>query len=61
VSDETLLTTPTKEAAATIQDMEYGTSLRYVREVITLVGLSDDGREGIGAFLDKREPQWKGR
>jgi enoyl-CoA hydratase/carnithine racemase len=50
-----------KEAAATIQDMEYGKSLRYLRELITLVGLSDDAREGIAAFFGKRPPEWKGR
>ena len=50
-----------KEAAATIQDMEYGKSLRYLRELITLVGLSDDAKEGIAAFFAKREPEWKGR
>ena len=50
-----------KEASYTIQDMEYGKALRYLRELITLVGLSDDAREGIAAFFDKREPDWKGR
>jgi enoyl-CoA hydratase/carnithine racemase len=50
-----------KEAAATIQDMEYGKSLRYLRELLTLVALSDDAREGIAAFFEKREPEWKGR
>ena len=45
-----------KEAAATAPDMEYGAALRYLRELITLVALSDDAREGIAAFFEKRPP-----
>jgi enoyl-CoA hydratase/carnithine racemase len=50
-----------KEAAATMAGMEYGASLRYLREMITLVALSDDAREGIKAFFEKRAPNWTGR
>jgi enoyl-CoA hydratase/carnithine racemase len=50
-----------KEAAATTQDMEYGKALHYLRELLVLVGLSDDAKEGIAAFFEKRAPQWKGR
>lgn len=50
-----------KEAAAIAQDMEYGKSLHYLRELTTLVSLSDDVREGVSAFFAKRKPEWKGR
>ena len=50
-----------KEAAATVAEMEYGAALRYLREMITLVALSDDAREGIKAFFEKRAPNWTGR
>ena len=50
-----------KEAAATTQDMEYGKALRYLRELLVIVGMSDDAKEGIAAFFEKRAPDWKGR
>lgn len=50
-----------KEAVFSIQDMDYAAALRYLRELTTLVFMSDDAREGIAAFREKRNPRWKGR
>ncbi|MGH7763537.1 MAG: enoyl-CoA hydratase/isomerase family protein [Candidatus Dormibacteraceae bacterium] len=43
------------------QDMEFHTALEYLQSQLTLVALSEDSKEGIKAFLEKREPDFKGR
>jgi enoyl-CoA hydratase len=50
-----------KEAVYTMCEMEYGTALRYLREMIVLTSLTEDAKEGIRAFFEKRSPQWTGR
>ena len=50
-----------KEAVYTMTEMEYGTALRYLREMIVLTALTDDAKEGIRAFFEKRRPRWTGR
>jgi enoyl-CoA hydratase/carnithine racemase len=42
------------------QDMEFHAALEYLQSQLTLVTLTDDTKEGVRAFLEKREPDFKG-
>jgi enoyl-CoA hydratase len=42
-------------------DMPFDAALDHLRDQLTLNIQLEDAAEGIGAFLQKREPQWKGR
>ncbi|WP_276261015.1 enoyl-CoA hydratase/isomerase family protein [Haloglomus litoreum] len=43
------------------RDMGFDEALSYMREIISLIAMSDDTEEGINAFLTDSEPEWKGR
>lgn len=43
------------------QDMDFRSALEYLHSQLSLVTLSDDAREGVAAFLEKRVPDFKGR
>jgi len=40
-------------------DLDQAKAYAYAKEVMTLNALDSDAREGIGAFLERRAPQWK--
>lgn len=50
-----------KEAFYNQRDMGFREALDYMREIVSLIAMSDDTEEGINAFLTDSEPDWKGR
>jgi enoyl-CoA hydratase/carnithine racemase len=43
------------------QDMSFEQALRTLHRSLTINTLTEDAAEGISAFLEKRDPEWKGR
>ncbi|MGH2944343.1 MAG: enoyl-CoA hydratase/isomerase family protein [Solirubrobacteraceae bacterium] len=50
-----------KDALFAQQDMALQDALEYLRARLTLALSTEDAREGVTAFLEHREPRWKGR
>jgi Enoyl-CoA hydratase/carnithine racemase len=50
-----------KEAFYNQREMSLSEGLDYMREVVTLLAMSDDAEEGFNAYLTDAEPDWKGR
>lgn len=50
-----------REAMQMIKEMDYEKSLNYLRDQVVILGETEDSKEGMNAFLEKREPIWNGR
>ena len=50
-----------KEAFYNAIELPHAQALPYLRDLLTIVARSEDAREGIAAFLEKRAPRWTGR
>jgi enoyl-CoA hydratase/carnithine racemase len=42
-------------------DLDFEKAVRFMGRAMALSSATEDAREGISAFLEKRKPQWKDR
>jgi enoyl-CoA hydratase len=49
------------EAFYRMQDMSFPSAIAYLQDQLALLGLSDDLKEGVNAFFEKREPRFTGK
>ena len=48
-----------KEAFYGMADLEYGKALAFTNELFAALCMTEDAKEGVEAFLQKRKPKWK--
>lgn len=50
-----------KAAFYAVEDMDLDTALDHLHIGLTAIATTEDAQEGVKAFLEKREPEWRGR
>jgi enoyl-CoA hydratase/carnithine racemase len=50
-----------KSSYYAMADMSYGEALSYAGEAFSLLCCTEDAKEGVDSFLNKRKPEWKER
>lgn len=61
VSKAPLAVQKAKEAVLQAQDMTLENALDYENILFSMLFATEDQKEGVRAFLEKRKPQWKCR
>ena len=50
-----------RDSYYTMLGMEFDKSLEYLLDILALIMSTEDHKEGVAAFLEKRKPVWKNR
>lgn len=50
-----------KDALFNAEQMPFSEALRYLSSMLTMSILTEDSKEGLTAFVEKRTPNWKGQ